>query len=90
MASDDHQLYLKMNWSYKLLVYQVELINLLVPLYNFKIAYTKTTRISFFLKYEDISIILASVSFWPLLIIQSVAHVSQHVHFTYDLLAKQV
>ena len=29
---------------------------------------------------------LASVSFWPLLIIESVARVSQHVLFTHDLL----
>ena len=34
--------------------------------------------------------ILASVSFWPLLIIESVARVSQHVLFTHDLLVKQV
>ena len=34
--------------------------------------------------------ILASVSFWPLLIIESVARVSQHVLFTHDLIVKQV
>ena len=34
--------------------------------------------------------ILASVSFWPLLIIESVAHVSQHVLFTHYLLVKEV
>ena len=34
--------------------------------------------------------ILASVSFWPFLIIESVARVSQHVLFTHDLLVKQV
>ena len=34
--------------------------------------------------------ILASVSFWPLLIIKSVVRVSQHVLFTHDLLIKQV
>ena len=32
--------------------------------------------------------ILASVSFWPLLIIESVARVSQHVLLTHDLLVK--
>ena len=32
--------------------------------------------------------ILASVSFWPYLIIDSVARVSQHVLFTHDLLVK--
>ena len=31
-----------------------------------------------------------SVSFWPLLIIEFVARVSQHVLFTHDLLVKQV
>ena len=35
-------------------------------------------------------IILASVSFCPLLIIESVARVSQHVLFTHDLIVKQV
>ena len=35
-------------------------------------------------------IILASVSFWPLLIIESVARVSQHVLYTHELLVKQV
>ena len=34
--------------------------------------------------------ILASVSFWSLLIIESVARVSQHVLFTHELLVKQV
>ena len=34
--------------------------------------------------------ILASVSFLPLLIIKSVARVSQHVLFTHKLLVKQV
>ena len=34
--------------------------------------------------------ILASVSFWPLLIIESVARVSQHVLFAHELLVKQV
>ena len=34
--------------------------------------------------------ILASVSFWPLLIIESVARVSQHVLFTHELLVKRV
>ena len=34
--------------------------------------------------------ILASVSFWPLLIIESVARVSQQVFFTHELLVKQV
>ena len=34
--------------------------------------------------------ILASVSFWPLLIIELVARVPQHVLFTHDLLVKQV
>ena len=33
---------------------------------------------------------LASVSFWPLLIIESVARVSQNVLFTHKLLVKQV
>ena len=33
--------------------------------------------------------ILASVSFWPLLIIASVARVSQHVLFTHELLVKE-
>ena len=36
-----------------------------------------------------LNIILASVSFWPLLIIESVAPVSQHVLFTHDLLFKK-
>ena len=36
------------------------------------------------------SFILASVSLRPLLIIESVARVSQHVPFTDDLLVKQV
>ena len=35
-------------------------------------------------------VILASVSFWPLLIIESVARVSHHVLFTHVLLVKQV
>ena len=35
-------------------------------------------------------IMLASVSFWPLLIIESVARVSQQVLFPHDLLVKQV
>ena len=39
---------------------------------------------------ELISVILAFVSFWPLLIIESVARVPQHVLFTHDLLVKQV
>ena len=34
--------------------------------------------------------ILASVSFWPLLIIEFVARVSQHVLSTHDLLVNQV
>ena len=34
--------------------------------------------------------ILASVSFWPLLTIESVARVPQHVLFTHELLVKQV
>ena len=34
--------------------------------------------------------ILTSVSFWPLLIIESVARVSHHVLFKHDLLVKQV
>ena len=34
--------------------------------------------------------VFASVSFWPLLIIESVARVSQHVFFTHDLLFKHV
>ena len=34
--------------------------------------------------------ILASVTFWPLFIIDSVARVSQHVLFTQDMLVKQV
>ena len=34
--------------------------------------------------------ILASVSFWPLLIIEYVARVSQHMLFTHDLLVEQV
>ena len=33
--------------------------------------------------------ILASVSFWPLLITESVARVSQHMLFTHELLVKQ-
>ena len=35
-------------------------------------------------------VILALVSFWPLLIVESVARVSQHVPFTHDLLVKQL
>ena len=35
-------------------------------------------------------VVLASVSFWPLLDIESVARVSQHVLFTHDFLVKQV
>ena len=34
--------------------------------------------------------ILVSISFWSLLIIDSVARVFQHVIFTHDLLVKQV
>ena len=34
--------------------------------------------------------ILASVSFWPLLIVESVTRVSQHVLITHDVLVKQV
>ena len=37
-----------------------------------------------------IDAILASVSFWPLLIIKSVVRVSQHVLFTHELLVKVV
>ena len=40
------------------------------------------------LSQEAISI-LASVSFWPLLIVESVARVYQHVLFMHDLLVKQ-
>ena len=37
----------------------------------------------------DCVFILASSSFWPLLIIESVARLSQYVLFTHDLLVKQ-
>ena len=38
----------------------------------------------------NITVVRASVSFWSLLIIESVACVSQQVLFTHDLLVKQV
>ena len=38
--------------------------------------------------FAQVSVLLASVFFWPLLIIESVARVSQHVLFTHDLLVK--
>ena len=43
-----------------------------------------------FLGSSGIQGILASVSFWPLLIIESVAGMSQYVLFTQELLVKQV
>ena len=43
----------------------------------------------FVIRFQSYSI-LASVSFWPLLIIESVARVFQHVLFTHELLVKQV
>ena len=46
----------------------------------------KTVDSTFEMKKTDF--ILASVSFWPLLIIESVARMSQHVLFTHGLLVK--
>ena len=50
----------------------------------------KVVSTSFPVENKEIEYILASVSFWPLLIIESVAHMSQHVPFMHDLLIKQV
>ena len=70
-----------------------------IALISSLVVFSRLSQVSFLKKVEylmwlreeeDDKCIRASVSFWPLLIIESVARLSQHVLFTHDLLIKQV